>query len=124
MRFPWRAIGPAAIFLASGTLHFARPTIFRDIVPPAFGHADALVAISGAAELLGGAGLLFAPTRRPAAYGLIALCVAVWPANWYMALAAERFAGVAPAWVLWARVPLQLPLIAWIAAAIPRSPDA
>ena len=120
MKVPWRALGPAAIFLTSGSFHFARPAMFRAIVPPALGHAAELVAISGAAELAGGIGLLFPATRRPAAYGLIALALAVWPANVYMALAADRFATLAPAWVLWARVPLQVPLILWIANAIPR----
>jgi uncharacterized membrane protein len=114
VNIPWRALCPAAVFLASGSLHFARPGIFRAIVPPQFGHEVDLVAISGAAELAGGFGLLYPPTRRAAAYGLVALCVAVWPANWYMALAAPRFANLAPAWVLWARIPLQLPLIWWI----------
>ena len=52
-----------------------------------------------------------------AALGLIVLLVAVWPANWYMALDAGRFASVAPLWVLWLRVPLQLLLIAWVVTA-------
>jgi len=119
MKIPWRALGPAALFLTSGTLHFARPDVFRSIVPPQLGHASALVAISGAAELAGGLGLLIPATRRPAAYGLVALALAVWPANISMALNAGRFASVAPAWVIWARVPLQIPLIWWIVSAIP-----
>ncbi len=88
--------------------------MYRAIVPPQFGSAEALVAISGVAEFAGGVGLLLQPTRRAAGIGLILLCVAVWPANWYMAIVADRFAKVAPAWVLWARVPLQVPLILWI----------
>jgi uncharacterized membrane protein len=119
MKVPWRALGPAALFLATGTLHFTSPQPFRSIVPPALGHSAELVAISGVAELAGGIGLLVPATRRWAAYGLIALAVAVWPANIYMALASARFAGVAPAWVLWARVPLQIPLIAWLVSALP-----
>jgi len=120
MKMPWRALGPAALFLTSGTLHFVRPELFRSIVPPALGHASELVAISGAAELAGGLGLLIPATRRSAAYSLVALALAVWPANVYMALDAARFASVAPAWVIWARVPLQIPLIWWIVSAIPR----
>jgi len=115
MRMPWRTIVPAALFIASGTLHFTRPGLFRAIVPPALGHAAELVAVSGAAELAGGIGLLVPATRRAAGYGLIALLVAVWPANWYMALTAGDYAALAPAWVLWLRVPLQLPLIWWVA---------
>jgi uncharacterized membrane protein len=34
-----------------------------------------------------------------------------------MALAAKDFATVAPAWVLWLRVPLQIPLVWWVAIA-------
>jgi uncharacterized membrane protein len=115
---PWRVLGPAALFLVAGALHFARPAMYRSIVPPALGHATALVAISGAAEIAGGLGLLIPQTRRAAAYGLVALLAAVWPANWYMALAANQFAAVGPAWVLWARVPLQLPLVWWILWAV------
>jgi uncharacterized membrane protein len=119
MKVPWRALGPAALFVTSGTLHFLKPELFRSIVPPALGHANELVAISGLAELAGGIGLLVPVTRRAAAYGLVALALAVWPANIYMAMASARFASVAPAWVLWARVPLQIPLILWILSAIP-----
>ena len=120
MKIPWRALGPAALFITSGTLHLVRPALFISIIPPMLGHEAELVAISGVAELAGGLGLLVPATRRPAAYGLIALALAVWPANIYMALAAARFASVAPAWVIWARVPLQIPLIVWIAAALPK----
>ncbi len=115
MRIPWRTVFPSALFIAAGTIHFARPAIYRAIVPPAFGDAGTIVAISGAAEIAGGIGLLIPATRRPAAIGLLALLAAVWPANWYMAMTADRFASLAPAWVLWARVPLQLPLAWWIA---------
>jgi uncharacterized membrane protein len=112
-----RVLLPASLFLTTGTLHFTQPALFRSIVPPQFGHAEALVAISGVAEFAGGAGLLLPATRNAAGIGLIALLLAVWPANWYMALEAGRFSAVAPAWVLWLRVPLQLPLIWWVALA-------
>ena len=68
--------------------------------------------------MLGGAGLLMPaelfgfPVRRVAAWGLVALLVAVMPANIYMATDHERFASL-PVWALWARLPLQLPLIWW-----------
>lgn len=117
MRFVLRTVLPGLLFITTGTLHFLRPALYLSIVPPGFGHADLLVAISGAAELAGGIGLLVPATRSAAGIGLIVLLVAVWPANWYMALAADRFATVAPAWVIWLRVPLQLPLIWWVAIA-------
>jgi uncharacterized membrane protein len=105
---------PGVLFIAAGMLHFLRPAMYQQIVPPQLGHQALLVAISGAAEIAGGIGLLLPHTRRAAGFGLIALLLAVWPANIYMALEADRFAAVAPAWGLWARVPLQIVLIWWV----------
>jgi uncharacterized membrane protein len=105
---------PAVLFIAAGAMHFVRPQMYAKIIPPVMGHEAELVAISGIAEIAGGIGLLIPATRQSAAYGLIALLLAVWPANIFMAVEAKQFAGVAPAWALWLRVPLQLPLIWWI----------
>jgi len=107
-------LAAGAIFLTSGTLHFAKPEIFRQIVPPGLPDPDALVAISGAAEIAGAIGLFVPATRRAATLGLIALLVAVFPANVYMAVDHEKFARVAPTWLLYSRLPLQVVLIAWI----------
>ena len=109
-----RAVIPGLLFIAAGAMHFARPAWYQRIVPPQFGHAAELVAISGICEIAGGLGLLVPQTRRAAGLGLIALLVAVWPANIFMAVDAERFARVAPAWALWGRVPLQVVLMWWI----------
>ena len=99
--------GFALAFIGAGVMHFVKPRPFVEIVPPALPEPVALVAISGVAEIAGGAGLLFKRTRRAAGWGLLALLVAVFPANVYMAVAAERFSAFAPAWALWARLPLQ-----------------
>jgi uncharacterized membrane protein len=107
-------VAASALFLTSGTLHLLKPDLFRAIVPPALPNADALVAISGAAEIAGALGVWLPSTRAPAAFGLMALLLAVFPANIYMAIEHQRFAGVAPAWVLYARLPLQPLLIAWM----------
>lgn len=112
-----RVGAPAALFLTSGTSHLTHPELFTSIVPPQLGNANLLVAISGIAELAGGIGLLIPALRNAAAIGLIALLIAVWPANIYMALAAPHFTAVAPAWLIWLRVPFQLLLIWWVAAA-------
>lgn len=105
---------PGALFLVAGSLHFLKSDTYERIVPPGFGDAKTLVLLSGIAECAGGLGLLIPATRRAAGYGLIALLIAVWPANWWMAIDAERFAKIAPAWMWWARVPLQIPLALWI----------
>lgn len=110
----------AALFTFTGTQHFLKPEIFAAIVPPVLPAPALLVAISGAAEIAGALGLLLPQTRRIAVYGLIALLIAVFPANIYMAAAAEKFASFAPAWLLVARLPLQLVLIAWVWSLRPR----
>ncbi len=102
--FFWKNLGRyalAALFLGSGTLHFVSPGPFIRIVPPLLPWPAALVAISGAAEIAGGLGLLTRKWRRAAGYGLIALLIAVFPANIYMAIRGMMF----PAWILWARLP-------------------
>ncbi len=63
------------------------------------------------AEVLGGVGVLLAPTKRASGVALIALLAAVFPANLYMASDPERFSRV-PRWALYARLPLQ-PLMMW-----------
>ena len=103
-------------------LHFVRPAIFERIVPPALPAPHLLVLLSGAAEVAGGLGLLLPATRRAAGWGLLALLVAVFPANVYMVGLASALH--LPAWVLWARLPLQ-PLLLWAvwrAAGLVRGP--
>ncbi len=101
----------AASFVGMGLLHFVRPAAFDQIVPPATPMTPRQATqLSGVTEIAGGIGLLL-PTTRPAArWGLLALLLAVYPANIYMAQRPEKF-GV-PSWVTWARLPLQ-PLLMW-----------
>jgi uncharacterized membrane protein len=101
----------AAIFIGAGVNHFVIPGAYRQIVPPSFGDPARLVAISGVAEVAGGVGVLLPRTRRLAGLGLLALLIAVFPANWHMARNPARFARI-PGWALYARLPLQ-PLLMW-----------
>lgn len=104
----------AGLFISAGVLHFVRPAFFTRIVPPFLPDPLLLVQVSGVAEILGGVGVLVPAVRLYAGYGLIALLIAVFPANVYMLVAAERVGmGIAPIW-LWLRLPLQLVLIAWV----------
>jgi len=109
------------LFLFTGTMHFVQPAAFISIVPPQLPAPGLLVAISGAAEIAGALGLVLPSTRRAAVYGLVALLLAVFPANIYMALEHEKFASFANALVLYARLPLQLLLIAWVWNLRPRA---
>ena len=104
----------AVLFVGAGAMHFARPRMFETVVPPALPAPRALVLVSGAAEVLGGLGLLVEAVRPWAGWGLVALLVAVFPANLYMARESERFAWLAPRWALLLRLPLQFVLIAWV----------
>ena len=101
-----------AFFLGAGSLHFLKPRPYVSIVPDALPHKRELVYVSGVAEIAGGVGVLAAPTRRAAGWWLIATLLAIFPANVNMAVNAERFSVPEP--LLWARLPVQGLLIAWV----------
>jgi uncharacterized membrane protein len=102
----------AVFFVVAGTFHFLRPELYAQTIPPYFPAPILLVLVSGVAEIAGGIGLLVRPLRRAAGWELIALLIAVFPANIYMAQHPAQFR-FAP-WILWARLPLQAVLIAWV----------
>ena len=89
--------------------------VFLRIVPPYIPWHLAVVRVSGALEILGGIGLLFPETRRPAAWGLVALLVAVFPANIFMATnpVEAHAASIAPV-IRWGRLALQPLLVYWL----------
>ena len=105
----------AVFYVLAGTLHFIKPETYLRIVPPYIPWHPAMVGVSGALEILGGLGLFVPRTRRAAAWGLVALLVAVFPANLYMAMHPIEAGGasIAPA-IRWGRLPLQPALIWWL----------
>ncbi len=109
-------LATAATFLTTGSLHFVQEKFFTAIVPKSLPNPKALVYISGVAEIAGGIGVLIPSTRRLAGKGLLALLLAVFPANINMALNPERFK-MFPAWALWARLPLQFLIMLQVWAA-------
>jgi len=104
----------AVAMVAVGVAHFVHPAGFVRIVPAFLPAPLALVLISGAAEITGGLGLLIPRTQRLAAWGLIALYLAVFPANINMAIHQIPL-GDAPMdpRMLWWRLPFQALFIAW-----------
>jgi uncharacterized membrane protein len=102
-----------AFFLVAGLMHFLKPKPYVAIVPDALPRKRELVYVSGVAELAGAAGVLPDRTRRAAGWWLIATLIAVFPANVNMAVNADRFRSV-PEPLLWARLPVQGLLIAWV----------
>jgi uncharacterized membrane protein len=102
-------------YMGAGAMHFLRPAPYLKIMPACVPWHLAMVYISGAAEVAGGVGLLIPALRRAAAWGLVALLIAVFPANVNMALHEIQVTQtpISTA-LLWARLPLQGLLIWWL----------
>lgn len=103
------------LFILAGTFHFVAPEPYTKIMPLWVKWPLAAVYISGAAEILGGLGLLIPLVKRPAAWGLAILLIAVFPANIHMARYNIQVGGTAiPQSLLWARLALQPLMIWWV----------
>lgn len=103
----------AVSIIIVGLTHFLRPEQYARIVPPPFPPL-ASVYVSGFFEILGGIGLLIPLVSVPAAWGLISLFIAVFPANIYMTVHNIEVEGIPQNQaVYWARLPFQAMLIAW-----------
>ena len=100
------------LFMAAGINHFWHTAFYVAMMPPYLPLHLALVYLSGAAEISLGALLLFSLWQMLAGWGLIALSVAVFPANIHMALHPELFPEFSPTG-LWLRLPLQGIVMAW-----------
>jgi uncharacterized membrane protein len=111
----WKKIvlfGLAAFFINVGVDHFVNPEFYLSIMPPAFPlHLEA-VYISGFFEVLGGVGVLIPRLRKIAGWGLVALLVAVYPANIYMAITPEAFPEPSVA-LLYVRLAFQFLFFYW-----------
>lgn len=101
-----------SLYVLAGTMHFMRPKFFLRIMPPYIPFHKAMVYISGAIEIALGVAL-FVPALSPwAAWGVIALLIAVFPANVYHFQSGGAGMKI-PAYLLAIRLPLQGVLIAW-----------
>ena len=121
MRVIRSLFGP--VFILAGLMHFIAPTFYLRIMPPWLPAHEALVNISGVAEIAGGAALMSSRPEVRRAGGLlsIATLVAVFPANVHMALNPDDFPDVpGGAATLYARLPFQAVFIAWALAAMRR----
>lgn len=102
----------AAFFVLAGFNHFINPTFYQKIMPPYLPWHLPLVYVSGLVEIALGVLLLIPKFTQIAAWGLIALLIAVFPANIHMAVNHELFPEYSGT-TLWLRLPLQLVLMAW-----------
>jgi uncharacterized membrane protein len=109
----------AGFFAFMGTMHFVIPRSFEAIVPPSIAdRRREAVIVSGVTEIAGGLAIASPRTRRFARWWLLALLLAVFPANVHMAVSPEQVRGLdlnkVPRWVLWARLPLQPLAMLWV----------
>jgi uncharacterized membrane protein len=100
------------LFAVAGVNHFLNPAFYVGIMPSYLPWPLTLVYLSGVAEIALGVLLLIPRHQRIAAWGLIVLLIAVFPANLQMAKHPELFPTYSPV-ALWVRLPIQAVLIAW-----------
>lgn len=104
--------GLAAFFINVGVDHFVNPDFYLNIMPSSFPlHAEA-VYISGFFEVVGGISLLIPRLRKIAGWGLVALLIAVYPANIYMAITPQAFPDI-PVTLLYVRLAFQFVFFYW-----------
>ena len=110
----WAPSFVAALFAGSGTLHLVRPESFILLVPAGMPARDAVILVTGVAELICAAGLLARAGWAGPASAL--LLIAIFPGNLAFALDTAADPTAPPLLVVaaWARLPVQVPLI-WAA---------
>ena len=100
----------AYFYINVGVKHFTDPNWFLHIIPPyLISIGLELVYISGVFEILFGIMLLIPQTRKIAAYGLILLLIAVYPANLYLAFyeKPQKLIEISAFAASWVRLPIQ-----------------
>lgn len=112
MAFPWHLYVMAVIYILAGLNHFRAPKMYERIIPPILTSPKIINVISGLVEVLLGVLLLVPKFSAWAAWGIIILLIAVFPANLYMVTNKKASFGL-PKWLLIARLPLQLLLMYW-----------
>src|SRR5262245_35366193 len=105
----------AVFYTLAGAMHLLRAAFYFPVIPPYLPWASELVWLSGVAELVLGLAVLVPALRERAAWGIILLLIAIFPANVHIALhnvpvfGAREGAGIGN----WIRLPVQGLLIVW-----------
>ncbi|MBL4594822.1 MAG: DoxX family protein [Flavobacteriales bacterium] len=102
----------AGIYILAGIYHFVNPKFYLKIIPPYIPWHKAVNYLSGATEIILGVLLFYPPYATFAAWGIMGLLIAIFPANIYHLTSAKPGKGI-PIWVLWLRIPLQGLFIWW-----------
>jgi uncharacterized membrane protein len=101
-----------AFYVAAGINHFVHPASYEKIIPTQLPSPGLLVYVSGFFEIVLGILLIPQATRRLAAWGIILLLIAVFPANIQMMINYYK-EGNPHLWITIVRLPIQLLLIYW-----------
>lgn len=102
----------AVFYIAAGIFHFVQPGFYQKMMPPWLPSHATLILLSGIAEIILGVLLIPKVTRKIAAWGVIVLLIAVFPANIQMAINYWQESNPNQ-WIAILRLPLQLVLIGW-----------
>ncbi len=102
----------AVFFVVAGANHFLNPDFYVPMMPPYLPAHLELVYLSGVFEIFGGILVLVPRVRAMAGWGLVALLMAIFPANIHMALSPEQFPEL-PVFAHYLRLPFQALFIAW-----------
>jgi uncharacterized membrane protein len=112
MNLPWHLYLMAFLYIITGINHFKNPGMYIKIIPSYLPNPKLLNILSGAAEIILGILLIIPFTTKLAAWGIIALLIAVFPANIYMFCKKKRGFSLLKI-ILLIRLPLQIVLILW-----------
>ncbi|PCJ65735.1 MAG: DoxX family protein [Candidatus Hydrogenedentota bacterium] len=100
-------------FIFAGVMHFVNPALYLPMMPEYLPLHEELIFISGLAEIAAGILVLIPKTRRIGGWAVIAVLVAVYPANINMALNPDEFTDIMSPTALYIRLPIQFVAIAW-----------
>ena len=105
----------ALFYVFAGVMHFVSPDFYMPMMPPYLPAHLALIYLSGVAEIVLGIGVLVPAYRKVSAWGIIALLIAVFPANLHIAINNIPIGGAEVGLGIWnwPRLPLQGVLILW-----------
>lgn len=112
MELPWHQYLMGILYILAGLNHFRIPRMYIRIIPPVFPSPKVLNAIAGFGETILGILLLLPAISQWAAWGIIALLIAIFPANVYMYID-DKASLKLPKWLRFIRLPMQVLLILW-----------
>ncbi|MEO8516794.1 MAG: MauE/DoxX family redox-associated membrane protein [Flavobacterium sp.] len=112
MSLPWHLYLMALLYIVAGINHFRKPRLYLKTIPPYFSNPKMLNFLSGLAEIILGITLCIPFTSKYAAWGIIMLLIAVFPANLYMYQNESASLGLSKK-LRTLRLPLQIALTVW-----------